>query len=147
MKHRSQDYHATYNCYHEDYETFECEDCVYNIESTAEKKVNKYISMKDKLNILYRYLKGEELPDGVTCKTPKLDSKAAFSVIWFLQEIMHCLPENIERCDICGDLYDTDSEGYRLDDQWKLDGETLPKKYWGSFCSDSCAPQVDFELK
>ncbi len=105
-----------------------------------------FIDYKDKINILYEYLKGEKLPDGVYCKMPKLTASKAFSVIWFLQEIMHCLPDNIEQCRRCKSLFDADSEGRILDDQYGLGKGTLPKKYWGHWC-DSCTPCVDFKLK
>ena len=52
----------------------------------------------------------------------------------------------IERCDVCGELYDRYQEGFWLDDKYELNGKTLPKKYWGSYC-DGCVPNVNFKLK
>lgn len=104
--------------------------------------------MKDKLTIFYEYLRGIKLPDGVGTegKMPKLSANKAFEVIWILQEVLHCLPDNIEQCQSCKDLFDMDSEGCYLDDQYKIKGRTLPKKYWGPWC-DCCTPDIDFELK
>lgn len=39
--------------------------------------------------------------------TPKLTPDQAWSVIWFLQEVCHVLPVKFQRCDCCGDLYDS----------------------------------------
>lgn len=134
---------GVYNCYG-DYDSSMCYDCIYGDSDSKEKK-NNFVNYKDKMQVLYEYLLGEELPESVHCKMPKLSHGQAFSVIWFLQEIMRCLPDNIEQCQSCKELFDTDSEGYHLDDQYELDGKELPKKYWGHWC-DYCVPQIDFEL-
>jgi hypothetical protein len=42
---------------------------------------------------------------------PKLTRKKAFTVIWYIQERLHLLPDNIELCWSCGSLFDTYSEG------------------------------------
>jgi len=125
-----------------------CYDCIYNSESKEKEKHNRYADYRNKLDVFYKYLKGEELPEGVECTIPNLKPNVAFSVIWFLQEIMHVLPENIEQCDGCNELFDTEREGIVLDDQY-LDsdtGKTLAKKYWGHWC-DGCVPNVEFEVK
>ena len=134
-----------YNCYGK-IDTSMCYDCIYNKDSTCKKQQNNFISFLDKVKVLYDYLRGEKLPDGVECAMPKLSANKAFSVIWFLQEIMQCLPGNIEQCKGCAELFDTDSEGYCLSDDYTLNGKTLPKKYWGHWCNN-CVPYVDFELK
>ena len=136
--------YGVYNCYgHID--NSQCYGCQHDEAEPIEKKQDQYLSQKDKIDILYSFLKGEELPEGVYCKMPKLSKDKAFSVIWFLQEIMHCLPDSIEQCGECKELFDSDSEGYHLDDQYELDGKPLPKKYWGHWCDD-CVPLVEFEL-
>lgn len=43
---------------------------------------------------------------------PKLTWKQAFSVIWYLQEVLHVLPENYEACPACGNLFDADCSGH-----------------------------------
>jgi len=133
-----------YNCYGV-YDTSLCYGCVHNQESEEKKEKDNYISQLDKLVVLFEFLTGEKLPEGVTCSMPKLPAKKAFSVIWFLQEIMRCLPDNIEKCDGCDVLYDADQEGFCLDDQYMLDGKMLPKKYWGHWCA-ICVPCVNFNV-
>ena len=132
------------NCYREGHA---CWNCTHNKNAQEKELTNNYISELDKVNELFRYLTDDEIPDGVlVASRPKLSPNKAWNLIWFLQEVTRCLPDHIERCDRCGALYDSDEEGFRLDDQYELNGKTLPKKYWGSYCGDSCAPSVDFKL-
>jgi len=42
---------------------------------------------------------------------PQLTPRAAFGVIWFLQERLHVIPDHYERCESCDDLFDTHSGG------------------------------------
>ncbi|KKL03962.1 hypothetical protein LCGC14_2620850 [marine sediment metagenome] len=133
------------NCYNRN--SFSCWDCTHNENSQEKKLTDNYISIVEKVNELFEFLTDEKIPEGVCIKSrPKLSPNKAWSLIWFLQEVTHCLPDHIERCDVCGELYDSNAEGYWLDDQYELNGKTLPKKYWGSYCSDSCAPSVEFVL-
>ena len=136
-----------YNCFGE-YDNSMCYECVHNKNSEAENKTNQFVSFRDKIDELYKFLKGEELPEGMRCKMPKLSPDMAFTVIWFLQEHLGVLPDNIEQCRGCKALFDTDSEGIHLDDQYKNNatGKMLAKKYWGHWCS-SCIPDVDYDLE
>ena len=60
---------------------------------------------------LYKFLQGE-CPKGVYVKhPPRLSEQKAFSAIWFLQEHLRILPDNLERCCGCGDLFDINREG------------------------------------
>jgi len=94
--------------------------------------IDREINRKEmkRINTLYEYLQGN-LPNGVTCYAPKLSKKKAFSVIWFLQEVINCLPQKFECCSICGDIYDSESEGHHSD----LTG----KSYCGN-CFENDAP-------
>jgi len=134
------------DCYHED--SYKCRNCTHNENPQKKKELtDNYISIRDKVNELYEFLADGKLPNGVVIKScPKLSRNKAWNVIWFLQEVTRCLPDHIEKCDVCGELYDSDQEGFILDDQYELNGKTLPKKYWGFYC-DGCAPSIDFELK
>ncbi len=114
-----------------------CWDCTRNKTSEANKKKDNYIDACEKVRRFYEYLKGEF--------RPKLSQNKAFGLIYYLQETMQCLPDTIEKCDVCGDLFNTDREGFILDDQYEVNGKTLPKKYWGMYC-DGCEPQVDFQV-
>jgi len=94
-------------------------------------------------------LTGGELPDGMTMTDqPALTPHAAFSVIWYLQEHLRVLPDNIEMCAVCGELFDADCEGHSVadddaDDPWYeslgLD-PAMAARYAGvDLCSESCA--------
>lgn len=132
------------DCYNKG--TCSCWDCEHNENHQKGNLTDNYISIKDKVTELYEYLTDEKIPEGIHVGSrPKLSKNKAWSLIWFLQEVTHCLPGHIEKCDVCGELYDTDQEGYCLDDQYDLDGETLPKKYWGHYCG-CCAPDIEFSL-
>ena len=140
---------GVYNCFGEIDDSI-CNSCKFNPEASDkfQKISNCFVSYKDKIDELYKFLKGEELPAGMQCKMPVLSPDIAFTVIWFLQEHLHILPDNIEQCDNCKELFDTKSEGQYLDGQFKNanTGKTLAKKYWGHWYDD-CIPEVDFELK
>ena len=136
------------DCYHENSSYSRgCWDCSRNENAESKTLKDNYISNRDKVDELFKYLTDEQIPTGVMVRSrPTLSSNKAWNLIWFLQEVTRCLPDTIERCDICGELYDSDSQGFRLDDQYTLNGKTLPKKYWGCYCNENCAPNVDFDL-
>ena len=141
---------GVYNCYGE-YDRSLCYHCTFNAsDKEFEKTGNMFKSQRDALNELFEFLKGEGLPEGTHCKMPKLKPDLAFTVIWFLQEHMHCLPDTIEMCQSCKCLYDSDSEGYYLcgdyrlmDSNGELTDKPVPKKYWGNWC-DGCVPEIEF---
>jgi hypothetical protein len=102
----------------------------------------------EKFEELYRFLRDGKLPEGMQMPKshiPKMSGKKAFTIIWYLQEHLGVLPDNVEQCQDCQDLFDSDKEGFYLDDQYSLKGKKLPKKYWGHWC-DACAPNIDFIL-
>ena len=141
---------GVYNCFG-DYDAAMCFDCIYNAKSEARRKKNKFKSQQERINEFYEYLMGSKLPEGMECRKPRLGADLAFTVIWFLQEHMHILPDNIEQCDKCKELYDSDSEGCHLDDQYDLIDDKdkrkpLPKYYYGSYC-ENCIPDIDFEVQ
>lgn len=66
---------------------------------------------------LFAFLQGK-LPKGFVVPAkehPKLTADQAWTVIWFLGNQYWQVSDHIERCDVCGDLYDSDSEGDCLD--------------------------------
>lgn len=76
----------------------------------------------------YEFLQGTQ-PDSIRLvreNAPKMTHKKAFAIIWYLQEHFPVFPDHIERCDNCGELFDTDSEG--------LYWETKGKHYCGGCC-------------
>ncbi len=58
----------------------------------------------------------------------KLTPKKAFSIIWYLQEHFSILPDTIERCDVCNNLFDSESQGHH--------SELTGKHY----CCENCEP-------
>lgn len=52
---------------------------------------------------------------------PKMSGKKAMAIIWYLQEHFPIFPDHIERCDNCGDLFDSDYEGLF----WETKGKDL----------------------
>jgi hypothetical protein len=72
----------------------------------------------ERLEMFYQYLQGN-VPDEVGCKSPKLTSKKAYEIIWFLQEISHFIPDKYERCDTCGDLFNAEAEGNHCEKYYK----------------------------
>lgn len=71
----------------------------------------------ERTNELFAFLQGE-LPEG--CKIarshrPKLTADQAWTVIWWLGNEYWQVKDYIERCNICGDLYDSEREGDYLE--------------------------------
>jgi hypothetical protein len=63
----------------------------------------------------------------------KLSRNKAFSVVYYLQEHFPVIPDHIEKCDTCGELYDTHSSGHHSD---------LTGKF---YCCESCEPRGLYE--
>lgn len=80
------------------------------------------MSRKDQTDLkraqdLFSFLTGN-VPDDITIKksgVPKLTDDQAWNVIWYLGNQYWQVPDHIERCGVCGDLYNTHSEGECLD--------------------------------
>jgi hypothetical protein len=68
----------------------------------------------EQINDLYLMLQGEGgLPEGCSLGHKfRMSDKKAFTVIWYMQEILRIIPDTYERCDDCGDLFDSNSSGY-----------------------------------
>ncbi len=67
---------------------------------------------------LFAFLQGE-VPEGIRfgCddEVPTLSADQAWSVIWFLGNLYWQVTDYIERCDVCGTLYNSHREGDCLD--------------------------------
>ena len=66
---------------------------------------------------LHQFLQGN-IPNGYRIKeaeVPKLTADQAWTVVWYLGNLYWQVTDYIERCGVCGDLYDTQSEGTCLD--------------------------------
>jgi hypothetical protein len=98
---------------------------------------------------LHDMLTGKSLPDGVTIeRLPNLPDDVAFSVIWYLQEIMRIIPDNYEMCAQCHAIFDEHEggtcvpEGAFDDSEWYTDcgftKEEVERCAGLSFCSPEC---------
>lgn len=61
----------------------------------------------------YDFLQGE-IPENmhlVRGHAPKMSPKKAMAIVWYLQEHMPVIPDTIERCDCCGELFDSYNSG------------------------------------
>lgn len=61
----------------------------------------------------YEFLQGR-VPETIKLSRghkPVLSKKQAFSIIWYLQEHFSIIPDNIERCDYCNVIFDSNIEG------------------------------------
>lgn len=134
-----------WNCYWSDNES-KCSWCTHNqsVARTSKPEAkDHYVTHEEKVSEFYDYLTKGEVPEGVTCKSPKLTQGDAFHIIWFLQEITRCLPDTIEKCEHCGALYDSNCEGQHIDGDWEWKDEdviwVMPKEYQGCY-HDECVP-------
>lgn len=63
----------------------------------------------------YEFLQGRDesgIKWGNKKGLPRLSAEQAFQVIYYLQEHLRVLPDSIERCNICGELFDYENEGF-----------------------------------
>lgn len=87
------------------------------------------------INEFYRFLQGET-PEGMSLgygSKLKLTKRKAFAIIWYLQEHFCLLPDHIEQCSDCGELYDSHSSGYHSEKRAKF------------YCEGCIPPFIDEE--
>ena len=72
--------------------------------------IKKDISLED-VEKFYRFLQGELPPELTMKRHPHFSGKMAFRIIYYLQEIFHLIPDRYERCQTCGEIYDSYAEG------------------------------------
>lgn len=110
---------------------------------------NSKLSLEETIG-LFEFLLGESCPMDITPQDqPCLTPTEAFSVIYYLQEHLHIIPDTYEMCRECESLYDSDSEGVcisELNNTIEYDDEfgnpvceTLPPEKYGLYC-DQCRP-------
>lgn len=93
-------------------------------EATSTAPVQKIVSAADdyetdleKTKKLFAFLQGD-IPDGykiAKSHRPKLTAEQAWTVIWYLGNQYWQVTDFIERCGVCGDLFDREREGECLD--------------------------------
>lgn len=82
------------------------------------------MNSKDKTEItleqvqeLVDFLAGGKLPEGwTTSAPPTLTRKQAFSVVYYLQERLHIIPDHFEMCAVCEQVADTHYGGVFVSD-------------------------------
>lgn len=92
-----------------------------------------------KVEELYRFLQGHA-PDGYSVDEnhiPNLDDGRAWTVIWYLGNLYWKIPDTVEKCDSCGDLYHSDAQGV-----FKEEGEVAKGSPYGFRCDD-CAHEFE----
>lgn len=83
------------------------------------------------INEFSAYLQGEKIESLSGHFKPKLTRQQAFRVIWYLQEHFPILPDSIEQCSKCDDLYNGHSSGY------------YSEKQGAHFCDSCMTPFMD----
>jgi len=74
------------------------------------------------------FLQGTK-PEGVTTRRfKKMNADQAFTVIWFLQEVCHLIPDQYEMCCNCKSIFDSYSGGLYVEKTGK------------HYC-DNCSPE------
>lgn len=67
---------------------------------------------------IFNFLQGK-IPNGYRLKDtqiPRLTPDQAWTVVWYIQNLYWELPDKVERCDVCGDLYDSECRGGHRED-------------------------------
>lgn len=91
-------------------------------------------------------LTGEDLPEGMRMNNqPKLNNESAFSIVWYLQEHLHLLPDNYEMCKVCKEIYDAHGGGHIIssdDSDWYKGmgiSQAMIEQHEGvRLCSENC---------
>jgi recombinational DNA repair protein RecR len=75
------------------------------------------VSELTKAHELFDFLQGKPPPGYKISKKnqPKLTEDQAWTIIWFLGNQYWKVPDHIERCDMCGAIYDRNHSGDCLD--------------------------------
>lgn len=62
---------------------------------------------------LYALLRGGPAPEGFHLGgRPRLSARAAFAVVYVLQEKYHLIPDTFEQCSRCRELFDSNESGH-----------------------------------
>ena len=59
----------------------------------------------------------------------KIGQEQTYQIIHYLQEHLGVIPSHYERCDECGELYDSEESGYYIERS-------------GSFCCEDCYSEI-----
>lgn len=69
------------------------------------------------VNALIQLLVDHEMEDGVTIDLPaQMTHAQAFSVVWYMQEVLHILPDKFEMCSECKIVFNSEEQGRYTDE-------------------------------
>ena len=96
----------------------------------------------------YEFMQGN-IPDGIGLgdTVMNLTKDQAFTIIWYLQEHFSILPDNIEKCNDCGELYDADSSGEYFEIESKHYCSGCIDNSEAAFCYDCGAEMLKSEVE
>lgn len=102
---------------------------------------------QEDVEMFHRFLQGIDCPENLIPKNqPNLTAEEAFTVIYYLQEVMEILPDNYEMCRECGCIFDMDYGGTAIGEGTTVINENgeevpgdFPEEKWGTYCED-CRP-------
>lgn len=102
---------------------------------------------EEAVQMFFEFLQGTNCPEKLTPKNqPHLTAEEAFSVIYYLQEVMEILPDKYEMCRKCGCIYDTYAGGTVITEDTTIISEggeevpgNFPEEMHGTYCED-CRP-------
>jgi len=95
-----------------------------------EEREAKELLFLEKIQEFFLYLTGENIHE--SCFSPKLNPDDAFAIIWFLQEVTGIIPDNLEKCDVCHKIYDSDSQGSFFEEESSI------IEYYSSLDKNEC---------
>jgi hypothetical protein len=86
----------------------------------------------------FEWLQGKKLDNFNLEFQPQLTPEQAFTIIYVMQEGLGVLPDNIEMCCQCKELYDSNSEGSAIDEDTLTEDERhFDEADFGNYC-ESC---------
>ena len=101
---------------------------------------NKNEISLDEVKVFFAWLQGTPYKNMSLSSQPRLSPEEAFSIIYVLQEELHLIPDTIEMCLKCKELFDTKTEGRYIDeDSLDYAGNTYDEADYGNYC-DNCEP-------
>ena len=96
----------------------------------------------DQVEDLVKMLIGHDVEDVYLAHQPQLTRRQAFSVVYYLQEILCIIPDHYEMCGECDGIFDDRyGGGTRQGDNAQL-CESCAQHY--DFCNSSCCELVPF---
>ncbi len=109
----------------------------------------KEIHDKD-IEQFFEMLKGGNLPQGILMTDqPTLNTREAFSILWYIQEHLGLLDSRYELCDNCESLFNSHSQGSfidqdSLDDHYYIESNITKATVRAHIGKHYCCQQCEF---